>query len=519
MYSSAMRIACVFAPHVPLQALVRRRPELRKQPVAVVSGGPASSVLACSRAAYAMGVRVGMSAIAARQLSEAGAQPELQIELRDLEAEAQLEVAMVEALYGLSSRVEADGLRREQQAREEASRKAAATATAGLGMAGFGTAGFAGFAGLGRSISRGVDRGVEQGRGARGPSIGRGVAEPAVAGGATLFAEVPTGMRGATFGARILEVAAALDVAVRIGIADDRFTAWVAARHGHSDDAPVVAVPRGGSAAFLAPQPLALLDISPEVLQMLVALGVRTLGEFASLPAPSVARRWDCDLQALARGEGGSALFAVKPATGPLREEVCVGGELSLGAAVARLAERVALRLAGRGGVAAAMELTTHAESGAESVTLWLVPPLAAADALADRIGRAVSEGAEGSVQRLAIAVTVGFPAEEKAEEQGGAPAEAQASERAPATQHRAFELVDLDRGLPEPVTMSGALLRWSEASAAATAPSSSAGATGVAGVAGVGPHDERRLARRPARRGKQRRRLVPTQARLFGAE
>lgn len=517
MYSSAMRIACVFAPHVPLQALVRRRPELRKQPVAVVSGGPASSVLACSRAAYAMGVRVGMTAIAARQLSEAGAQPELQIELRDLEAEAQLEVAMVEALYGLSSRVEADGLRREQQAREEASRKAAAAPPAGFG-AGFGT----GLAGFGRSISRGVDRGVEQGRGGRGPSIGRGVAEPAVAGGATLFAEVPTGMRGATFGARILEVAAALDVAVRIGIADDRFTAWVAARHGHSDDAPVVAVPRGGSAAFLAPQPLALLDISPEVLQMLVALGVGTLGEFASLPAPSVARRWDCDLQALARGEGGSALFAVKPATGPLREEVCVGGELSLGAAVARLAERVALRLAGRGGVAAAMELTTHAESGAESVTLWLVPPLAAADALADRIGRAVSEGAEGSVLRLAIAVTVGFPAEEKAEEQGGEQAEAKASERAPAAKQGAFGLADLDRGLPEPVTMSGALLRWSEASAAATALSSSAGATGaaaLAGVAGGGPQDERRLARRPARRGKQRRRLVPTQARLFGAE
>lgn len=508
-----MRIACVFAPHVPLQALVRRRPELRKQPVAVVSGGPASSVLACSRAAYAMGVRVGMTAIAARQLSEAGAQPELQIELRDLEAEAQLEVAMVEALYGLSSRVEADGLRREQQAREEASRKAAAAPPAGFGT---------GLAGFGRSISRGVDRGVEQGRGGRGPSIGRGVAEPAVAGGATLFAEVPTGMRGATFGARILEVAAALDVAVRIGIADDRFTAWVAARHGHSDDAPVVAVPRGGSAAFLAPQPLALLDISPEVLQMLVALGVGTLGEFASLPAPSVARRWDCDLQALARGEGGSALFAVKPATGPLREEVCVGGELSLGAAVARLAERVALRLAGRGGVAAAMELTTHAESGAESVTLWLVPPLAAADALADRIGRAVSEGAEGSVLRLAIAVTVGFPAEEKAEEQGGEQAEAKASERAPAAKQGAFGLADLDRGLPEPVTMSGALLRWSEASAAATALSSSAGAAGapaLAGVAGGGPQDERRLARRPARRGKQRRRLVPTQARLFGAE
>lgn len=491
-----MRIACVFAPHVPLQALVRRRPELRKQPVAVVSGGPASSVLACSRAAYAMGVRVGMTAIAARQRAS---EAELQIELRDLEAESQLEVAMVEALYGVASRVESDGLRREQLAREEASRKAAAS-TANSAAAGFG-----------RSIARGgVDRGVDRTRGsaAMAASVGRGVAEPSSPGGATFFIEVPTGMRGATFGARVLEASATLDVAVRVGIADDRFTAWVAARHGsHADDAPVLAVPRGGSAAFLAPQPLALLDISPEVLQMLVALGVCTLGEFASLPAPSVARRWDCDLQALARGEGGSELFAVKPMAGPLREEVCVGGELGLGAAVARLAERVALRLAGRGGVAAAMELTTHAESGAESVTLWLVPPLAAADELADRIGRAVSEGAEGRVQRLAIAVTVGFPAAAKSEE--GSVAERE-DDKATAAEPGALGLRELDRGLPEPVTMSGALLRWSEASSPAVA----AGLSNPGGAA-----EDRRLVRRPVRRGKQRRRVVPAQARLFGAE
>lgn len=468
-----MRIACVYAPHVPLQALVRRRPELRKQPVAVASGGPASSVLACSRAAYAMGVRVGMTAIAARVLSD-----ELTIELRDLEAEAQLEAAMVEALYGLSSRVESDGLRREQ----------------------------AGERGL---APRGIDRGMDRSRGmgglsraaalgaSPGATIGRGIAEPAVQGGLTMFSEVPTGMRGATFGSRVLEMAAALDVAVRVGIADDRFTSWVAARHGgHPDEVPVVAIPRGGSAAFLAPQPLALLDISPEVLQMLVALGVRTLGEFASLPAPSVARRWDCDLQALARGEGGAELVAVKPAPGPLREEVVVGGELSLGAAVALLAERVALRLAGRGGVAAAMEISTYTEGGAESVTLWLVPPLQQAEALADRIGRAVSDG---HVQRLGIAVTVGFPAEVAAEPDAAVEATAASvpeSKPAPAREH--------DEGLPEPVTMSGALLRWSMAG------NESGPRAGVR--AGVDVH-------RRTRRGKQRRRIVSAQARLFGTE
>lgn len=463
-----MRIACVFAPHVPLQALVRRRPELRKQAVAVVSGvvsgGPASTVLACSRAAYTMGVRVGMTAIAARQQSQ-----ELLVELRDLEAETQLEAAMVEAFYGISARVEAEGLR----------------------------------------------------RGMKLPPSAR--VEPALPGSSMLFAEVPTGMRGATFGGRVLELAAALDVAVRVGIADDRFTAWVAARHGGqvvaaggqvADEVPVVAVPRGGSAAFLAPQPLSLLDISPEVQQMLVMLGVRTLGEFASLPAPSVARRWDCDLQALARGEGGAMIHAVKPLPGPLREDVAIGGEggLALGAAVAVLAERVALRLAGRGGVASAMEVTLHGAGGVESSTLWLVPPLHQAEALADRIGRAVGGGVQGSLggqggavtlQRLGVAVTVGVPASVSAphEVEGSAgPGEkagevvSAAGEGGPGSVRPAqVAMPSLEEALSEPVTMSGALLRWSEAASG--------------------------LAHRRTRRGKQRRRVVSAQARLFGAE
>ncbi len=444
-----MRIACIFAPHVPLQALVRRRPELRKQPVAVVSGGPASAVLACSRAAHGLGVRVGISAIAARQLSV-----EVQIELRDLEAEAQLEVAMVEALYGVSPRVEAEGLR------------------------------------------RGARRDRKE-RGSEG-----GAPEPAVPGAATLFCEVPTGMRGATFGARVLEVAAVLDVAVRIGIADDRFTAWVSARFGaHAEESPIAAIPRGGSAAFLAPQPLSLLDISPEVQQMLAQLGVRTLGEFASLPAPSVARRWDCDLQGLARGEGGAELISVKPESGPLREEVAVGGEVGVGVAVAILAERVALRLAGRGGVAQAMEVTSHSEGGAESATLWLVPPLHQAEELADRIGRAVGDG---HVQRLGIVVTMGQAADAAPSAVEGAAVSASGEGAAVTALASAAVSREgargaarlLDEALEEPVTpgMSGALLRWSEAGAELKA-------------------------HRRTRRGKQRRRIVSTQARLFGGE
>jgi hypothetical protein len=106
-----------------------------------------------------------------------------------------------------------------------------------------------------------------------------------------------------------------------VGVADDRFTAHVAAvtveRQGgrtRLDDeqarSPVfhqscTTVPRGGSAAFLAPLPLGYLPIDPDVQGMLQTCGVKTLGDFAALPPPSVSRGWsDVDFRALARGQG-----------------------------------------------------------------------------------------------------------------------------------------------------------------------------------------------------------------------
>ncbi|HEY0993906.1 MAG TPA: hypothetical protein VGD80_42915, partial [Kofleriaceae bacterium] len=242
-----MRIACVHVPQFALQSLCRIDPALRGAAVAVVGAGfdPAAGVrpslalhspivLACSRAAWSLGVRLGMTAGAARFVSA---------ELRVVAADAQLERETVRAI--------ADGL---------------------LG------------------VSAVVDTGGRVG-----------------AGGAHLamYCEVPSKTRGTTFGDRLLDLLDALGLAARIGIADDRFTAWVAAAHGAEEagareEGRVVIVPRGGSAAFLAPRPLSLLAITPEVQHMLEALGVRTLGEFAALPAPSVSRPLEADYQALA---------------------------------------------------------------------------------------------------------------------------------------------------------------------------------------------------------------------------
>src|SRR5262249_29030533 len=202
-------------------------------------------------------------------------------------------------------------------------------------------------------------------------------------------------------GDRLLDRLAAIGVSCRIGIADDRFTAWVAAsssvdagRDLRAEDAGVVTVPRGGSAAFLAPRPLSLLAITPEVQHMLEALGVRTLGEFAALPAPSVSRPLEADYQALARGDSGCALRPYAP-DAPIREELAVGGADSLfggATAVAALAERLALRLAGRARGAARLEVTIAGQGGERVVPIAAERATCSEDELAQLIAPLVYE-------------------------------------------------------------------------------------------------------------------------------
>ena len=346
-----MRIACVHVPQFALQSLGRIDPSLRGAAVAVVGAGlePAAGarsslalhspiVLACSRAAWAAGVRLGMTATAARFASS---------DVRVVSADGGLERETVRAI--------ADAL---------------------------------------LDVSAVVDLG------GRVSASGAHLA---------MYCEVPGKTRGATFGSRVLDVLDSLGLAGRVGIADDRFTAWVAASHsaegGAREDRGVVSVPRGGSAAFLAPRPLSLLAITPEVQHMLEALGVRTLGEFAALPAPSVSRPLEADYQALARGDSGSALRPYAP-DAPIREELVVRHEGSLfggAAAVGMLVERVALRLAGRGRGASRLELTILGEHG-ERVVPLTADAATSVDALAELIAPHIAE-APGAVSRLRVVV------------------------------------------------------------------------------------------------------------------
>jgi protein ImuB len=70
----------------------------------------------------------------------------------------------------------------------------------------------------------------------------------------------------------------------RVGIADGTFAAGLAARHQ-------LIVPPGASRTFLAPHPVTTLD-RPDLADLLVRLGLRTLGDLAALPTPDLATRF-----------------------------------------------------------------------------------------------------------------------------------------------------------------------------------------------------------------------------------
>src|SRR5687768_1059921 len=181
-----MRIACVHIPQFALQCATRIDPSLRHSSTAVVVVGPsaladarallsgaasrtsatssftaastAPIVLACSRAAWSLGARVGMSATAARSLS-----PLINVLSADAQIERDTVRAVADVLLALSPVVEVGG------------------------------------------------------------RVGPGSAHLA------LYCEVPAKTRGTSFGDRLLDRLEALGIAGRVGIADDRFTAWVAA--------------------------------------------------------------------------------------------------------------------------------------------------------------------------------------------------------------------------------------------------------------------------------------------------
>jgi protein ImuB len=209
---------------------------------------------------------------------------------------------------------------------------------------------------------------------------------------------------------RIIAAVAELGVQARIGVADGLFAAQLAARGtrpagtgpARADPAvgrPVLIVPPGRTAEFLARQPVSVLARQPvsvlagqDLAGLLNRLGLRTLGDLAALPAGDVAGRFGAageTAHRLASGVGSRPLAVRPPAEDlsvtqefdppePLAEPVVFAAKT--------LAERMHEGLAARGLTCVRVQVRAVSADGRESRRLWRHDGLLSAAALADRV-------------------------------------------------------------------------------------------------------------------------------------
>ena len=181
---------------------------------------------------------------------------------------------------------------------------------------------------------------------------------------------------------------------VRVGIADDLFTAEQAART--ADVQSWVVVDAGGSAPFLRGLPVHVLqDDGPrgrEVVGLLQRLGLRTLGDLADLPGDAVEHRlgtYGAAVRRRARGED-RAHFAARTPPPELEAEVSFETPLdsveAITFSVRTTAERFITQLAHHQLVATGVRVEAESDGVVCSSRAWLHPRHFGARDLVDRV-------------------------------------------------------------------------------------------------------------------------------------
>ncbi|SED29767.1 protein ImuB [Nocardioides exalbidus] len=181
---------------------------------------------------------------------------------------------------------------------------------------------------------------------------------------------------------------------VRIGIADDLFTAEQAARTAEVQAWEVV--PAGGSAAFLRVLPVHVLqgDGAPgrDLVSLLQRLGLRTLGDLADLPGDAVEHRlgtYGAAVRRRARGEDPT-LFAARTPPPELEADVVFEPPLdsveAITFSVRTTAEAFLDRLAHHQLVATGVQVVAETDAVVCSSRVWLHPRHFTARDLVDRV-------------------------------------------------------------------------------------------------------------------------------------
>lgn len=121
----------------------------------------------------------------------------------------------------------------------------------------------------------------------------------------------------------LVDRVSACGVESQVGLADELFTAVLAARHGQC-------VPPGGDREYLAVRPIAELAAEPalcgpgrtDLVDLLRRLGLRVIGDFAALPVSDVATRFDAD--AITAHRQARAQPGRPPSTQALPEDLAI---------------------------------------------------------------------------------------------------------------------------------------------------------------------------------------------------
>jgi protein ImuB len=190
---------------------------------------------------------------------------------------------------------------------------------------------------------------------------------------------------------KIVDAITGRGFACQVGIADGLFAAQLAAQAAGGPPDAVLVVGPGETPAFLALHPVGVLG-DPELADLLSRLGIRTLGEFAALPAAVAAARFGTQgaiAQRLARGLDPRPLVPRPPAA-----DLSASAEFDPPASQAEpvafaakaLAEQMHEGLAARGLACVRVQVQVTCEDGREITRLWRHDGLLSALAVAERV-------------------------------------------------------------------------------------------------------------------------------------
>jgi len=181
-----------------------------------------------------------------------------------------------------------------------------------------------------------------------------------------------------------------LPVEARIGVADDLFSAVLAATHARGHD-PVSLVSPGQSAHFLEGLPVAVLEDEPTV-SLLTRLGVSTLKEFVALGESAVRERLGSTGEHLYRLATGTDQSTLNPGGAPVDPEQHIDF-LEPYALVDQVAFGVRLatdeyyeRLVAAGRVCTAVRITITLDNGYRTERVWVHPRFFTSSDLVDRV-------------------------------------------------------------------------------------------------------------------------------------